>query len=69
MRPLILADPILRADKPEMVEELNLTGVCAAAVIAGSNHKSAHDKQMTRAGLLTPEAAIIVFESSYSKIL
>ena len=34
MRPLILADPMLRADKPEMVEESNLTGACAAAAIA-----------------------------------
>src|ERR1035438_7085410 len=43
MRPLILAEPILRADKPEMVEESNLTGACASGVcaIAGmANHNA-----------------------------
>src|ERR1019366_10040296 len=68
MRPLILADPILRADKPEMVEESNLTGVCAKVVIA-HNDKSAHAKDRTRTVLLTQEAAIISLKSSYSKIV
>ena len=71
MRPLIVADPILRADKPEMVEESNLTGVCGACatVVAADSNKSAHDKQMIRTALLTPEAAIISLKSSYSKIV
>src|ERR1035437_6141000 len=68
MRPLILAEPILRADKPEMVEESNLTGVCAKAVLA-HNDKNAHAKDRTRTVLLTQEAAIISFKSSYSKIV
>src|ERR1022692_3032370 len=68
MRPLILADPILRADKPEMVEESNLTGVCAKAVIA-HNDKSAHAKPLARRAFLTQEAAIISLKSSYSKIV
>src|ERR1039458_4190182 len=66
MRPLILADPILRADKPEMVEESNLTGACAAAVIAHT-HKHAHAKPLTRRAVLTQEEAIISLKSSYSR--
>src|ERR1039457_5735433 len=69
MRPLILADPILRADKPEIVEESNLTGVCATTAIADKNKKNAHDKQVTRTVLLTREAAIISIKSSYAKIV
>src|ERR1019366_5394625 len=68
MRPRIRAEPILRADKPEMVEESNLTGVCAKAVIA-HNDKSAHAKPLARRAFLTQEAAIISLKSSYSKIV
>src|ERR1041385_7463650 len=31
MRPLIVAEPMFRAPRPEMVSESNLIGVCAAA--------------------------------------
>jgi hypothetical protein len=39
MRPLMTADPILRAGRPDIVAESNFTGGCAAALTAQAARK------------------------------
>src|SRR6516164_4855121 len=60
MRPLITAEPIFLARKPEMVPESNFRGVCAAAIKVHSSART--DQQEAACSLLLLNEIAIIYE-------
>src|SRR5664279_963117 len=68
MRPLMTAEPMLRAGNPETVAESNLMGACAMALTANTS-KQTMARQPTMGRRFPPEHAIdIILKSSQTTI-
>src|SRR3974390_2069541 len=61
MRPLITADPILRAGRPEIVAESNFTVCCATADIANATVEMIQPEAIERTILLLTHPVAIFF--------
>src|SRR5450755_458845 len=69
MRPLMTAEPMLRAGKPETDAESNLMGACAMAFAANTTNQNMQQQQTSGRRFLAEHAVAILVKSSQSNVV